>query len=137
MCEPGICPVEGKCTETSTIYKATLKTQNQEEFKYIGLPEIPSIDIIRQHYSSFKVHDPRNSTSLSKKVKELQRKNTLFEINWKILQKSKSYTAGSEECRLCVAEIYFILFSADTLLNSRSAFLNKCRHNIKFKLSNT
>ena len=89
-----------------------------------------------QHMSSFQVHDHRNSTSLSKKVKELQRKHTLFDVKWKIIETSSPYRGGCQECRLCVTEVYHILFSpADSTLNSRSEFTNKCRHQNKFKLS--
>ena len=89
-----------------------------------------------KHESSFRVDDPKNSTSLSKKVLELQRKHILFDIKWEILQNSKSYRAGAEECRLCINEIYYILTSpADSILNSRNEFFNKCRHKNKFKLS--
>ena len=90
-----------------------------------------------QHLSSFTVHDSRNSTTLSKKVKELHRKHILFDIEWKMLEKASPYKAGCEECRLCLAEIHQILFNpSDCTLNSRNELTNKCRHQNKFKLSN-
>ena len=135
-CEPGDCLLDKKCKETNIIYEAALKTENNDVYKYIGLTEKPLIQRIQQHESSFRVHDPRNSTSLSKKVLNLQRSHILFDVSWKILQKSKSYTSGGQECRLCLLEIYFILFTpADGKLNSRTEFFDKCRHKNKFKLS--
>ena len=136
-CLPGECPLNGECVLDNVIYHAKLESQNQEVYKYIGLTEKTFIERYRKHTSSFRVHDPRNATSLSKKVLELQRKHVLFDIKWKILEKSKSYSAGSEECRLCISEIYHILYSpADSLLNSRNELFNQCRHKAKFKLKN-
>ena len=113
-----------------------MKTQDQNVFTYVGLTEDQFIIRFQKHKSSFRVHDPRNSTTLSKKVKELQRKHISFDISWKILENAKSYTSGSDKCRLCLLEIYHILFlPADGSLNSRNEFLNKCRHKNKFKLS--
>ena len=135
-CVPGDCPVDEKCKETNVVYEATLKTQENDVYKYIGLTEKPLIQRIQQHNSSFRVHDPRNSTTLSKKVLNLQRNHTLFDVSWKILEKSESYTSGGQECRLGLLEVYFILFTpAEGKLNSRTEFFNKCRHKNKFKLS--
>ena len=122
----------------NVIYQASLQTQNQKTFKYVGLTEKPFIERYSQHQSSFRVHDPRNFTTLSKKVLEIQRKHTLFEIEWIILEVSKSYTPGAEDCRLCLAEIYHILFfPAEASLNSRQEFLSKCRHKNKYQLINS
>ena len=87
--------------------------------------------------SSFEIHDPRNSTSLSKKILELQRKHIYFDIDWKIFEKATPYSGGQSECCLCVKEIYHILFEpAGSTLNNRQEFTNKCRHQNKFKLCN-
>ena len=136
-CEQDQCPVDGKCTQKNVIYQATLEAQNNEIYKYIGLTEKSFFQRWTQHNSSFRVHDPRNSTSLSRKILELQRKHILFDLKWKILDKTTSYTPGSEDCRLCISEIYFIIFfPADASLNSRQEFFNLCRHKSIFKLSN-
>ena len=78
-CLPGECPLNGECVLDNVIYHAKLETQNQEVYEYIGLTEKTFIDRYRKHTSSFRVHDPRNATSLSKKVLELQRKHVLFD----------------------------------------------------------
>ena len=136
-CLPDECPVEGKCKMSGIIYQAKIDTQNSESHSYIGLSEHSFIQRYSKHLSSFRIHDPRNSTSLSKKVLELQRKHILFDISWKILQSASPYKSGSSECRLCISEIFYILFHpADATLNSRQEFSNKCRHQNKFKLCN-
>ena len=88
-CTPGECPVEGRCKMEGVIYQASIKTQNQETYSYIGLTENQFIQRYQQHLSSFRTHDPRNSTSLSKKVLQLQRNRVLFDVKWKIIQKCK------------------------------------------------
>ena len=136
-CDDGECPVEGRCKVKGVIYQASVHTQNQETFKYIGLTEKELIQQIQKHNSSFRRHDPRNSTSLSKKVLELQRNHVLFEVKWKILEVASPYSAGRSQCRLCNTEIYYILFKPDdSNLNSRQELSNKCRHQNKLKLRN-
>ena len=129
--------MDGKCRQTGIIYQASIRTQNNETHNYIGLSEKSFLDRYSKHLSSFRIHDPRNSTSLSKKVLELQRKHILFDVNWKIMQTASPYKAGSSECRLCITEIFYILFHpAEATLNSRQELTNKCRHQNKFKLCN-
>ena len=53
-------------------------------------------------------------------------------------KQSKSYTPGDQFCKLCIEEIYQILFykGKEKLLNNRNELYKKCRHKDKFKLSN-
>ena len=93
----------------NVIYQASLRFENQgneETHSYIGLTEKPFSQRLAQHISSFRTHDPRNATCLSKKVLQLQRNHILFEASWKILQSASSYKPGGKECRLCLTEIY-------------------------------
>ena len=80
-CCPTNSPVGGKCYLTGAFYQATLSAQNQEDKKYVGLSEQKFIERYQKHASSFRIHDPRNSTSLSKAVLELQRKHILFDTD--------------------------------------------------------
>ena len=57
-------------------------------------------------------------------------------LEWKILDKAKSYGPGSGKCMLCLTEKYHILFSKNSLLNSHSELKTKCWHENKFYLSN-
>ena len=136
-CIPGQCPVDGKCGTQGVIYQATVETRNGEKFKYVGLSGGSFITRFQKHSSSFRIHDPRNSTTLSKKVLELQRNHILFDITWKILQVASPYRVCSRQYSLCSLEIYYILYQpSEASLNSRQEIANKCRHQNKFKLSN-
>ena len=104
--------------------------------KYVGLTARSFIFRHTEHLRNFENREPKNSTSLSKKVWSLQDKNINFELKWKILQAAKPYHPGSRQCQLCLAEIYIILFQPqEATLNDKSEVMGKCRHSNKFKLS--
>ena len=134
-CDENECPVEGKCGSTGVVYQATVEQQGKSD-KYVGLTERSFKMRHTEHYRNFENRNPKNSTTLSRKIWELEDKNVNFEMKWKILQKCKPYKSGSGECRLCLAKIYIILFQPEeATLNSKNEFMGKCRHTNKFKLN--
>ena len=117
------------------VYQATLTYQGEEKEKYIGLTARPFKERHKEHYRNFENINPKNSTTLSRKIWKLKDKNINYEVKWKILQQAKPYQPGSRQCQLCLAEIYFILFKPEeSTLNDRSELMGKCRHSNKFKL---
>ena len=135
-CEEENCPVEGNCKTSGVVYQATLSFQGDKVEKYVGLTERRFISRFKEHQRNFEDRNPKNSTTLSRKIWNLKDRGVNYEVKWKILQKSKPYLAGMKECRLCLTEIFFILFHPEeATLNSRSEIMNKCRHSNKFKLS--
>ena len=135
-CDPEMCPVDGKCQATGVIYQATVKHQIDKVDKYIGLTARKFIERHTEHMRNFENRNPKNSTSLSRKIWDLQRRNIQYELKWVILQNAKPYQPGSRQCQLCLTEIFYILFKPEeTTLNSREEVMNKCRHSNKFKLS--
>ena len=134
-CSEGECPVEGKCESTGVVYQATVTQQGQVD-KYVGLTERKLAARHKEHYTNFENRNPKNSTSLSRKIWKLDDTHTNYEIKWKILQQCRPYKPGSSECRLCLNEILVILFQPEeATLNSKSEIMGKCRHTNKFKLS--
>ena len=113
LCPPEQCPVEGKCENTGVVYQATLKYQGDKEDKYVGLTARSFKSRHTEHYRNFQNRNPKNSTTLSRKIWNLQDKNINYELKWKILQNAKPYMPGSRQCQLCVAEIHFILFQPE------------------------
>ena len=87
-------------------------------------------------YKSIKIHSliKKKATEPSKFVWENKDANTETSIEWKILDKVKSYEPGSRKCMLWLTEKYPILFSKLILLNSPSKLVTKCRHDSKFYL---
>ena len=103
--------------------------------KYIGLTARTFIQRHKEHYRNFDNRNPKNSTSLSRKIWNLRDRNLNFEIKWKIMQSAKQYRPGSRHCYLCLSEIYYIIFQPEeATLNDKSEVMIKCRHSNKFKL---
>ena len=133
-CELGACPAEGRCETSGVVYQATVNYQGKVD-TYVGLTARKFIARHTEHYRNFENRNPKNSTSLSRKIWDLEDNQHNFEIKWKILQNCKPYQPGSSECKLCLTEIYFILFQPENAtLNSKSEIMGKCRHKNKFKL---
>ena len=86
---PDTCPVEGKCGTSGIIYQAKVTTQNWQSFKYVGLSENKFIARYRQHLSNFTNLNQKSQTSLTTKIRNLNRKNVNFELEWRILQTSQ------------------------------------------------
>ena len=115
LCDEGTCPVEGKCESAGVVYQATVNYQGKVD-TYVGLTERKFITRHTEHYRNFNNRNPKNSTSLSRKIWNIEDNNQNFELKWKILQNCRPYQPGSSECKLCLTEIYFIIFSQKTQL---------------------
>ena len=136
-CVPDTCPVQGECQTSGLVYRATVTTGENTTFKYVGLTEGTFKERHRKHLSNFRTRNRKNKTTLSEKIWDLEDRSIDFEIKWEILQRAKPYQPGSEDCHLCLTEVYYILFKPQEAdLNSRLEFMNKCRHSNKFKLCN-
>ena len=85
--------------------------------------------------SMINAHNKKILTELSNFVWENKHTNTETSLEWKRLDKAKSYERGSRKCMLCLREKY-VLFSKLNLLNSCSKLVIKCQHENKFYLSN-
>ena len=57
-------------------------------------------------------------------------------MHWSVIDQAKPYRNGSKRSNLCFTEKYHILTSPVNLINKRSEFVSKCRHEIKFYLVN-
>ena len=134
-----MCPWRVSSRRAVSLYWSSLSGNSdmprRKTEKYIGLTARPFIQRHKEHYRYFDNRNPKNSTSLSRKIWKLKDRNLNFEIKWKIIQSAKPYQPGSRHCYLCLSEIYFIIFQPEeATLNDRSEVMNKCRHSNKFKL---
>ena len=77
----------------------------------------------------------KNAAELSNLVWENKHANTETFLEWKILDKAKSYEPRSRKCMLCLTEKDHILFAKVNLLNSCSELVTRCRCENKFYLS--
>jgi hypothetical protein len=101
----------------------------QKTDTYIGLTATSFKDRWRNHKSSFKTRNPKNSTKLSKYIWELQDQKVDHEISWKIVSRAKPFNPVSNTCNLCTREKYFIIFKPEMAsINERNEIAGPCLH---------
>ena len=100
-------PLDGNCSQSSSVYicKAATPKITNVYHHYIGLTENSFKDRLYKHKNSFRYESKKNATELSNFVWENKHANTETSLEWKILDKVKSYEPGSRRCMLCLTEI--------------------------------
>ena len=130
----GECPLNKNCQTEAIVYKAIVKTKNDEKI-YIGSTETTFKKRFANHKNSFKDPKKRNATELAKYIWDLKDSNTNHKITWNIAAKSTPYRAGTRKCNLCLTEkTHIIKEKSNNLLNSRDELMGGCRHRSKFKM---
>ena len=129
--EPEDCPLPGKCTTESVVYRATVTTNSSTE-KYVGL----TADRFKDRYSKHKqdLDKPQNraNTTLAGHVWDLKDQKIDYEIKWEIVCKAAPFSPTSKACNLCLAEKWNIVFKRENAsLNKRQEIFNHCRHKEK------
>ena len=77
-------------------------------------------------------------TKLSQHVWDLKDANIPFNTKWSILAKASSFNPITGKCRLCLKEVYYILFKPETAsLNSRIEAFGYCQHKKQWALEKT
>ena len=132
------CPLPGSnlgenCRTQNVVYEAKITDNNGNENIYIGGTSQEIKSRISFHKSCTRHAHLRNSCELAKKVHELTKNGKTFTIRWQIKEKSKSFRPGDSTCRLCISEMYHILY------DERNNVLNKiklapCLHRKKYLL---
>ena len=78
----------------------------------------------------------QTGTKLSKHIWDLKDNNIPYETKWSILAKAKTFNPVTKKCRLCLKEVYYILYRPETAsLNSRSEVFGWCRHRKQLTLA--
>ena len=130
------CPIQNKCLTPNIVYEATV-TNNVDTVEkiYFGLCEISFKKRYSNHTKSFRLKRYNKETELSKYVWELKRENKTAIIKWRILRKIHAKPRFNF-CKLCLMEKLYINNSTgdERLLNKKSEFVNKCRHQDKLLL---
>ena len=130
------CPLGKRCLEKEIIYQATVKQPNGEEKTYVGLTALDFKARYGVHKKSFE--DPEYcKTTLSTYIHDLKSRGIDPKVEWKILDRAKSYSPVTDVCHLCNKEAYYIIFEPHLAqLNSRSELFSTCMHkkpNLIFK----
>ena len=130
------CPLDNKCLTPRVIYEADVITLNTSRKFYIGLSDAPFKERYNNHKRDFRNRRYEKSTELSKYIWSLQESGIEFTIHWKILSHVKGMTKRGY-CSLCLTEKLWLLHYFDDmhLLNKKSEFISKCRHETKLLIS--
>ena len=133
------CPLENKCIRTNVVYKATIKSQDQDinDKFYIGCAT-DFKERYANHLSTFRNKDTKQECSLKEFVWKAKENNKLFTIEWDIVKQSHSYKAGDKTCMLCQDEKLTILenYKNKNLINKELLMNEKCLHKAKYLIKN-
>ena len=129
------CPLPGKCTVKNVVYRATVQRLDDMSVEtYTGVTESFKARF-SQHSSDFKHQEQRTSTKLSSHIWKLKDVNVPHTITWDIVARAPSYNPTTMICRLCLIEIYHIMWSKEgATLNKRNELFGYCRHRKKHLL---
>ena len=80
----------------------------------------------------------QTGTKLSQYIWDLKDNNIPFTTKWSILAKASTFNPVTKKCRLCLKEIYYILYKPETAsLNSRTEAFGWCKHRKQWSLEQT
>ena len=133
------CPLQQKCLITNTIYKAciTSSEENYENKIYYGTSETIFKKQYANHKKSFNHQQYKNDTELSNEYWRMKNENKDPKVTWETLGIYQPYNRSTKRCMLCLNEkVYIALHKDSNILNKRTEFVSKCRHNSKFTLAN-
>ena len=137
---PGTCPLKpAECQKDNIIYVASVSSDNGSRVEhYTGLTSNTFKKRWSKHKDDFRNINNMHSTRLSTHIWKLKDEGKPFQIEWDILDRAPSYNPVSRKCRLCLKEIYYIMFRPESAsLNCRNELFNTCRHRTKKLLSNS
>ena len=133
---PDTCPLTpAECQKNNVIYVASVTSLDGVEH-YTGLTGNTYKKRYNAHNADFRNND--NKTRLSTHINKLKEENKNYQLKWEILDRAPTHNPVSRKCRLCLKEIYYIIFRPDSAsLNSRNELFNTCRHRTQKLLTNS
>ena len=131
------CPMDGNCLAKEVVYKAKVVDQDGAISTYTGLTGNTFKERYNSHTGSFRKRKKEHSTTLSTHIWKLKDDQKNFQIDWKIIDRGKSFNPSNRKCNLCLREKYNIIFQpSGASLNKRSELFSVCRHRCQQLLAN-
>ena len=126
------CPLDNKCLTPSIVYRAIVSAINKPDKNYFGISETSFKDRYNSHARDLRHKEHVNRRELSKYIWKLKDEGKTSSITWNIMS-VVSCRPGGGVCRLCLTEKLWLLkhFNDVNLLNKKSEFISKCRHENK------
>ena len=95
---------------------------------YTGLTNRRFKDRLYEHNTSINKRGEKN-TALSSHIWNLKDRGILYDLSWRLKDRATTYNTTTKSCRLCLKEIWYILYNADgATLNKRGEIFNSCMH---------
>ena len=133
--------MQGQCHLQEVIYQASVTHTNTQTRKtttdtYLGMTATSFKERHSNHKSSFKHKHKCTDTELSKHIWNLKEQGLEYDLQWRIIDKAKSFSPISKCCKLCTLERYYLIFRTDLhTLNKNTEFGHDCLHKRFLKLS--
>ena len=134
---PTNCPLPTQdCQKDKVIYVASVSTQDSTEH-YTGLTGGTFKKRWYKHNNEdFEKRENENNTRLSAYIWKLKDEGKPFDVKWEIMDRATTFNHINRKCRLCLKEIYYIMFKPESAsLNLRKELFNTCRHRTQKLLS--
>ena len=111
------------------VYKASVeRTDDQTVQTYTGL----TTSFKRRydkHSSDFRHPGQRTGSKLSGHIWNLKDLGAPYNVSWDIIARAPSFNPTTKICRLCLTEIYHIMWSKEgATLNKRNELFGYCKH---------
>ena len=91
-----------------------------------------------KHEGDFRNTRDKHNTRLSTHIWKLKEDKQNYQMRREILDRAPAHNPVTMKCRLCLKEIYYIIFRPDSAsLNSRNELFSTCRHRKQKLLSNS
>ena len=135
---PDNCPLTpAECKKDNFLYVASVTSPEGTEH-YTGLTGGSFKKRWYKHNADIRNTNNKHSTRLSSHIWKLKDEGKQYQIKWEILDRATTYNPVSKKCRLCLKEIYYIMFRPESAsLNSRNELYNTCRHRTQKLLVNS
>ena len=137
-CRGGVknCPLEGECLTPALVYRAEVNSV-EGQMEYLGQTACTFKTRFTNHKASFQHQKKELSTTLSKYVWELKKRQIDYNIKWSAAAIARPYRRGTRTCQLCSTEKLLIANQdVKTGLNRRGEVMSRCRHVDKHLLNN-
>ena len=137
-CTRMVCPCPGadrmsNCRTKDVVYQATITNNANVAKTYRGSTEQELKNRVSFHRSCMRLESLKNYCELAKEAHKIRNLGQTYNVTWEILEQSKSFKAGDEYCRLCICEMYHILFD-DGITALNDVRVMPCLHKRKAML---
>ena len=127
----------GQCQTKSVVYQATVLSEGSRNQTYVGLTAGTFKKRFDGHTFNFR-NENSKGTTLSSYIWKLKREGKSYEILWREICKASPFSPVTEQCALCTAEKFHIIYKPELAsLNLRNELGAHCRHKQSVLLDKT